>query len=147
MPARDVFRFRAGKRQREYYSTWAQKYITLSVGLSCRRRHVLRSRLGRFVSLTGLPIKSALVGTHVCCLLRDRRGAALFLSCTWRFRAKLVPRWKSLWFSIYTPPKYYKYDPNTRTQVITGLSASFKAVPYQVVVLVVVVVVVHRLHR
>ena len=35
---------------------------------------------------TGLPTKSGLVGTHVCCLLRDRRRAALFLSCRGRLR-------------------------------------------------------------
>ena len=47
---------------------------------------------------TGLPIKSVLVGTHVRCLLGDRRRASLFLSCTQRLRAKLVPRWENLWF-------------------------------------------------
>ena len=34
--------------------------------------------------LSGLPIKQVPVGIHVCCLLRGRRRAALFLSCRWR---------------------------------------------------------------
>ena len=54
---------------------------------------VLRSRSGHFVyPLTGLPIEQARVGTHVCCLLRDKRRITLFLSCTWRLRVRLVPR-------------------------------------------------------
>ena len=48
----------------------------------------------------GLPIISVVVGTHVCCLLRDRRRTAIFLSRTRRLRAKLVPRWENPWFSI-----------------------------------------------
>ena len=47
-----------------------------------------------------MPIKSVLLGTHVCCLLRDIIGAVLFLSCTWVLRAKLVPRWGNPWLSI-----------------------------------------------
>ena len=43
----------------------------------------------------------------VVCLVRERRRAALFLSCTRRPRAKLVPRRENLCFSIKdTPPKY-----------------------------------------
>ena len=80
-------------------------------------------------SWTGLPIKSVLVGAHVCCLLRDRRRAVLFLSCTPRLRAKLVPRW---WFSIQDTPIKYQVPGTTNTipiaDEITGLSASFKAV-------------------
>ena len=50
----------------------------------------------------GLPIiKSVLIGTHVCCLLRAKTRAALFLSCTRRLRAKLVPRGGNSWFFIY----------------------------------------------
>ena len=51
-------------------------------------------------SWTSLPIKPILVGTHLCCLLRNRKRAALFLSCTRRLKVKLVPRWESPWFSI-----------------------------------------------
>ena len=43
-------------------------------------------------------IKSVLVGTHVCCLLRDGRRAALFLSCTLETETKLVPLWKTAGF-------------------------------------------------
>ena len=39
---------------------------------------------------TGLLIRPILVGTHVCCLLRDIRRASLFLSCTRRLRTNLV---------------------------------------------------------
>ena len=39
---------------------------------------------------TGLPMKSVLVGTHVCCLLRDRKRAALSFRARWSLRAKLV---------------------------------------------------------
>ena len=41
-----------------------------------------------------------IVGTHVCCLLRDRKKTALFLSCTRRLRARFVPRWENPWFSV-----------------------------------------------
>ena len=54
---------------------------------------------------TGLPIKPVLVGTHVCCLLRDRRRATLFLLCTVETETKLVRPWE-------TPSKYYNYDPS-----------------------------------
>ena len=48
---------------------------------------------------TSLPIKSVLVGIHVCCLLRDRRRADLFLSYKVETEAKLRVRlWKA-------PPK------------------------------------------
>ena len=50
---------------------------------------------GHFVyPWTGLPTMTVLVGTLVCCLLRDRRRAALFLSCAGRLSAlweTLVP--------------------------------------------------------
>ena len=49
---------------------------------------------------TGLPIKSVLVGTHVCCLLRDRRRAALFLSCTGRLRPSSCVSGKTLVFHL-----------------------------------------------
>ena len=35
---------------------------------------------------TGSPIKSVLVGAHVCCFLRDKRRPAVFLPCTRRPR-------------------------------------------------------------
>ena len=50
---------------------------------------------------TGLPIKSVLVGTHVRCLLRDRRRAVLFHSCTEETETRLVSLWKIPGF----PPK------------------------------------------
>ena len=61
--------------------------------------------------------------TCVVCL-RDTKKSNCISSCTRRLRAKLVHRWEN-----HKPPKYYKYDPTTGTQVITGLSASLKAVP------------------
>ena len=47
---------------------------------------------GQFVSLGCFAHKLVLVGIHVCRLLRDGIRAALFVSCTRRLRAKLVPR-------------------------------------------------------
>ena len=48
---------------------------------------------------TGLLIKSVLVGTHGCCLLRDRRRAA-FPFVHEETETTLVPRWGNPWFSI-----------------------------------------------
>ena len=56
--------------------------------------YLLRSeRAGHLHPLTGLPIKSALVGTQVCSLLRDINRAALFLSSA---RRRLRPLFSCL---------------------------------------------------
>ena len=65
-----------------------------------------------------------------CYLLRGRRRADLFLSCTTETETDLVPLQKTPGFPPkISPSEYYKYDPSASTQVITGLSTSFKAVP------------------
>ena len=61
-----------------------------------------------------MPVKSVLVGTHVCCLLRDGKIAALFLSCTRGQRAELELAGKTPGFHLLrnapqvlqTPSKY-----------------------------------------
>ena len=82
--------------------------------LSCRRHHSSYDQ-GRdtMYSWTGSSIKSVPVGPHACCLLRDRRREALFLSCTRRLRTKIAPRWKKLVFHLRYASQVLQYDPNT----------------------------------
>ena len=63
------------------------------------RVNVNISRRDTLYPWTGLPINSVLAGTHMCCLLRDkRRRADLFLSCTGRLRPSSCVSGKPLVF-------------------------------------------------
>ena len=84
---------------------------------------------------TGLLIKPGLVGTHVCCLLRDRRRAALSLSCTTETETTLMPLWKTPGFSskirrpsttntipVPEPPGNYRAFNLIQSSIITPVS-------------------------
>ena len=62
---------------------------------------------------TGVPIKSVIVGTHVCCSPRDRRRAALFLSCTGRLRPSSCLSGKPLVFHIRYAFQVLQYNLST----------------------------------
>ena len=102
------------------YYTVLSRYIWISY--PCQDQ-----KSGHFVSLGRFANQ---VGTHVCCLLRDRRRAALlFLSCSVESESQArVSLGKPLVSHLRYAFQYYKYDPDTYLQVITRLSASNKAV-------------------
>ena len=79
----------------------------------------------------GLPTKPALVGTRVCCLLRDRGRAALFLSCAETEEGK--PR-ASLGKPLVFHLRYASQVPQTLSQHLNrgnyrAFSLSLTAVP------------------
>ena len=61
-----------------------------------------------------MPIKSVLVGTHVCSLLKRQNNISFitFVHAETESQAR-ASLGKTLVSICDTPPKYYKYDPNT----------------------------------
>ena len=135
--SRDSNKKRRSLQQYDDYNTLHHRLLSVRAWMlgkrrlrSRPRRHLLSSRPGQVCLLN----RSSLVLTYVCCLLRGRRRAIVFLfvhaETGSQARASLG-REENPWLSNlrHAPRLLQNTIPVPEPQVTTGLSASFKAIP------------------